>query len=173
VPWRWSDPSLAQLTESASAFDGHSWRERFINGQDRTMTIVVCGQIFWLQLIGIAHIHSGSSRALFACGALGVFVIGVRAGFSYVLILEPHQLTSRSLTRTRSWKYSELRSAAAVVDTARARRHRSIVLTSKSGQLYKVTSFRDTPDSPHVIDAAVREINACIFYSDFYSNFSG
>ena len=142
---------------------------RVVNGNARTITIVFFGEVFWLLLIGIVHIHSAPTRVSLALAASVVLAFAIRSGFSHVLILEPGRLTTRTLTRTRSWNYDELRSAERVSGTKTKCGRSFIVLQPKIGKSYSFKALSEEPDSTSLTERAVRETNARILYSSTIS----
>jgi hypothetical protein len=123
---------------------------------------VFCGEVFWLLLIGIVHIHNSASRASLAVTASVVLGLAIRAGFSHVLILEPARLTTRTLIRTRSWNYGDLRWAEEVSGLKKGTNRSVIVLQAKTGKSYSFKAFSEERDLPWLTARTVREINARI-----------
>jgi hypothetical protein len=136
---------------------------RYINGRVRTTAIVLCGEIFWLLLIGVVHSSGTPTREFLAALAALVLLIALRCAISFVLVLTPDHVTSRTLTRTRQWRYIELRSAQALARPARKPSRKVILLTPRVGRPCKFTTPGDEPESPSAFDPAVAEINARIF----------
>jgi hypothetical protein len=147
------------------------WRSvRYVNGRARTISIVFCGEVLWLLFIGIVHIHSGVSKGYLALIASLVLVIAIRSGISFVLILEPDRLTTRTLTRTRSWTYSELQSAEGVSGPKKMGNRSIIVLRPKIGEPYVFKALGEVSDSTSFTHPAVRQINARILCSSSSSS---
>jgi hypothetical protein len=120
VAWRSSDDrpvgyGATGVDRASCATYRYAPTVRYVNGRTRTIAIVFCGEIFWLMLIGVIHFHSATDKESLALVASLMVILAIRSGFAYVLILEPHQLRAKTLTRTRLWRYSELRSAERVV----------------------------------------------------------
>jgi hypothetical protein len=134
---------------------------RVIDRQARNTTTVFCGEVFCLFLIGLVHLHSAAPRVTLAVSSLVVLVLAVRAGCSYMLVVEPGQLTTRSVIRTRSWNYGELLRAELSGSEAGSKGS-FIVLESKSGKRYSLKAFSQGPDSSSLTARTVREINARI-----------
>jgi hypothetical protein len=139
----------------------HSSTVRYADGRNRTIAIVFCGEIFWLTLIGVIHLQSATDKASLALVAVLMVIVAVRSGFSYVLILEPDVLRAKTLTRTRSWRYSELRSADRVCATSAYDRG-CIILSPKVGKPYRFAIRSESPELPSFIDPLVGEINTRI-----------
>ncbi len=143
---------------------------RFINNalclwQSSNHLDCLCGEIFWLLLIGIVHIHSGASKGLLAVMASLVLTTTIRSGISFVLILEPDRITTRTLIRTRSWAYSELQSAEGVVSSEKMGRRSTIVLRPKIGKPFAFKTLGEASDATPLTHSAVQQINGRIFYS--------
>jgi hypothetical protein len=134
---------------------------RVIDRSARTITIVFSGELFCLLLIGVLHIHNAVPKASLAVSSSAVLALAIRAGFSHVLILEPQRVTARTLLRTRSWNYGDLRWAG-VSGTKRPNSRSFIVLELKTGKSYSFTAYSEQPDSPSLTARAAREINARI-----------
>jgi hypothetical protein len=134
---------------------------RYVNGRTRTIAIVFCGETFWLMLIGMIHLHGATDKASLTLVASLMVILAIRSGFAYVLILEPHQLRAKTLTRTRLWRYSELRSAERVVAPS-AHDRGFIILSPKVGKPYRFAIRSELPELPSFIDPFVREINTRI-----------
>jgi hypothetical protein len=138
---------------------------RVIDRHARTITIVFCGELFCTFLIGIIHIHNAVPKASLAVSSSAVLALAIRAGFSHVLILEPGRLTTRTLLRTRSWNYADLRRAG-VSATKREGNDSFIVLEPKTGKTYSFKAFSEEPDSPSLTVRTAREINTRIRYAN-------
>jgi hypothetical protein len=142
---------------------------RVIDRHARTITIVFFGEVFWLFLIGVVHVHNAVPKASLAVSSSVVLALAIRAGFSHVLVLEPARLTTRTLIRTRSWNYGELRWAEEVSGPKRRSNRSFIVLEPKTGKSYSFKAFSEEPDSQLLTARTVREINARIRSSNTIS----
>jgi len=144
---------------------------RYADGHRRTISIVVCGEIFWLLLIGVVHSAGvGSKLLLAALGAL-MLLLAIRCGFSFVLVLTPDHLTTRTPTRTRRWRYQELRTAQLSAGSHRRSDRRVVMIAPRRGRPYTFAISEGDPDSPSAFDAAVEEINTRILFSHLQATF--
>jgi hypothetical protein len=139
---------------------------RVIDRHTRTITIVFFGEVLWLLLIGIVHVHNAVPKASLAVSSSLVLALAIRAGYSHVLVLESGRLTTRTLLRTRSWNYDELRWAEEAPGRTKGANRCFIVLKPKTGKSYSFEGFGEEPDSPMLTARTVREINARIRSSD-------
>ncbi len=151
---------------------GRSSRLRYVNGRARTIAIVACGEVFWLMLIGVVHLHRATDRAGLTLAALLVLVLAIRSGVSHVVILEPHRLWAKTLLRTRCWTYSELRSAATRTD-GEGCGGCVVIVTPKVGKPFSFAVLPEPPEQPSFIDPFVDEINARIAYAEFVAAMAG
>jgi hypothetical protein len=123
----------------------------------------LCGEIFWLLLIGVVHASGAETREVLAALAALALLIAVRCGISFVLVLTPDHVISRTFTRTRRWRYTELRFAQASARPTRKPSRKVILLTSRIGRSYKFTTLEVESEALSAFDAAVAEINRRIF----------
>lgn len=137
---------------------------RFIDGRARTLAIVVCGEILWLLLIGLVR-SSGPTKECFAVLTVIAFLVAVRCGFSFVLILTSDHVIARSAARTRRWRYSELRSALVVTTAERRTTRAAVVFIQNTGHPCKFTTLDVGRNGLSTFDAAVAEINTRIWVS--------
>jgi hypothetical protein len=134
---------------------------RYTDGRGRTIAIVFCGEIFWLLLIGVVHLHGAADKGSLALLAFLMAILAMRSGFSYVLILEPQRLRARTLIRTKSWTYRELRSAQRTFAPGFSNRG-AIILSPKVGKPYTFAIRSESLTLPSYADHVVGEINFCI-----------
>jgi hypothetical protein len=145
--------------------------QRYANGRGRTIAIFVCGEIFWLLLIGLVHSDGVGTKLLLAVLSALVLLLAIRCGFSFVLVLTPEYVTTRTLTRTRRWRYEELRTAQLSAGSHRRSNRRVVTITPRLGCPHQFPIPEDDPESPSAFDAAVEEINTRIFFSHLQATF--
>jgi len=172
VAWRSSHDrpvvyGATAVGRASCATYGTSPTVRYTNGRTRTIAIVFCGETFWLMLIGLIHLHSAADKASLALMASLTVILAIRAGFSYVLILEPHQLRAKTLSHTRLWRYSELCSAERVV-TPSARDRGFIILSPKVGKPFRFDIRSVSPELSSSVDPLVGEINTRIVCASLF-----
>jgi hypothetical protein len=123
---------------------------------------VICGEIFWILLIALLHSRGATIGFLGAAATLALLV-AVRCGFSFVLIVTPDHVMTRTFARTRRWRYVELNSADIMAKPLRKPSRKVVVLNPKVGRPYPFTTLEEDPVVPSEFDAAVSEINLRIF----------
>jgi hypothetical protein len=136
---------------------------RCINGKSRTIAIVACGELFWLLLIGVVHARDATTKNVVSALALLVLGIAIRAGFSFDLVLGHDAVTTRTLVRTRSWRYGELRSAELVEKPLRNSKRTLVMLNPVIGRPYRFTTLEEAPEPLSDFDAVIQETNIRIF----------
>jgi hypothetical protein len=144
--------------------------QRYANGHGRTIGIVVCGEIFWLLLIGVVHSDGVTTKLLLAVLSALVLLLAIRCGVSFVLVLTPEYVMTRTLTRTRRWGYQELRSTHLSARSHRQSNRRVVMITPRLGCPYEFAIPEGDPDFPSAFDAAVEEINTRILFSDLQAS---
>jgi len=122
--------------------------QRYANGHGRTIAIFVCGEIFWLLLIGLVHSDGVGTKLLLAALSALVLLLAIRCGFSFVLVLTPEYVTTRTLTRTRTWRYQELRTAQLSTGSHRRSNRRIVMITPRLGCPTNLPSPKSTPNVP-------------------------
>jgi len=127
------------------------------------MAIVLCGEIFWLLLIGVVHSRGAPTKEFLTALAALVLLVAVRCGISFALVLAPEYVMSRTLTRTRRWRYIELSSAQVVARPSRKPSRKIVFLTPRIGRPYRFMTLEEEPEIPSAFDVAVAEINTRIF----------
>jgi hypothetical protein len=145
--------------------------QRYANGHGRTIAIVVSGEIFWLLLIGLMHSDGVGTKLLLGALSALVLLLAIRCGFSFVLVLTPEYVTTRTLTRTRRWHYQELRTAQLSAGSHRRSKRRVVMITPIIGCPYQFAIPEDDPGCPSAFDAAVEEINTRIVFSHLQATF--
>jgi len=145
--------------------------QRYANGHGRTIAIVVCGEIFWVLLIGVVHSAGVGSKLLLAALSALVLLLAIRCGFSFVLVLTPDHLTTRTLTRTRRWRYQELRTAQLSAGSHRRSHRRVVMIAPRRGRPYTFAISEGDPESASAFDAAIEEINTRILFSHLQATF--
>jgi hypothetical protein len=138
---------------------------RYTNGRTRTTAIVFCGEVFWLTLIGAIHVDGAASKEFLAVLAALALAAVIRASYSFVLVLEPDQMTMRTLTQTRSWRYCELRSVELMATPLRSPNRTLILLNLLGGRSYQFTTLEEAPEYSPEFDAAIAELNVRIFHA--------
>jgi len=135
---------------------------RVVDRHTRTITSVFLGEVFLLLIIGTVHMHNAAPRVSLAVSSSVVLALAIRAGFAHVLVLESGRVTTRTLLRTRSWNYGELRWAEEVSGMKKGGNRSFIILAPKIGKSHVFKGLSEEPDSPLFAARAVREINSRI-----------
>jgi hypothetical protein len=128
--------------------------------------------MFWVLLIGVVHSTGVGTKLLLAVLSALVLLLAIRCGLSFVLVLTPEYLKARTLTRTRRWRYRELRMAQISAGSHGRSKRRVVMITPRRGCPYTFAISEGDSESPSAFDDAIEEINARISSSQLQELFA-
>ena len=109
----------------------------------------------------IASLPSQSASGPVVPGVLFIvcLVFALRAPLSFIVEVEPDQVTVKGLYRTRRFSYGDLDKAEAVEGLVMLKPRVYAAYRLKSGQVYRTKNINDSTRSRGTVDSMVRDIN--------------
>ncbi len=128
----------------------------------RVWVACMAGFFALLFLIALASSQPAFGRAFLAALVVASIGLALRATVSFVVELEPDQLTVKGLYRTRRFYYGDLEAADAVEGLVMLKPRVYASYRLKSGRIYRSRDINESTRNRATVDSMVSDINARI-----------